>query len=100
VVDFLEEARRELEAAVAWYDEQEPPLGGQLIDELQRVLTRLEALPTGGSLVRHPDVRAEVRQMHVGRFPYRLVYVTVPRLVVLALAHSSRDAAYWRARVL
>jgi hypothetical protein len=26
--------------------------------------------------------------------------VTVPRLVVLALAHSSRDAAYWRARVL
>lgn len=46
VVEFYEEARLEIEEAVAWYDTQEVPgLGDRLVRELRTALDKVRTLP-------------------------------------------------------
>ena len=40
-IRFLEAAQREVDDAVAWYDEREEDLGREFLDELDRVIRRV-----------------------------------------------------------
>ncbi len=40
-----------------------------------------------------------VRRLGLRTFPYHLVYVEDPRLVIVAVAHMSRRPGYWRQRL-
>jgi plasmid stabilization system protein ParE len=45
-VRFLDLAQRELDDAVAWYDEQVAGLGQDFLDELDRAIRRVVAFPS------------------------------------------------------
>ena len=90
------DARAELLGAATYYEEQSDGLGGQFVDEAQRVLDLLAESPGFGSPV--PGHEA-YRRWSLRRFPYRVIYrVDRDVLFVLAVAHERRRPGYWSGR--
>ena len=96
VVQLHPEARSELLGGATYYEEQSDGLGGQFIDEAQRVFDLLAESPSMGSPV--PEHTA-YRRWALRRFPYRVIYRTDrDTLFVLAIAHDRRRPGYWSGR--
>ncbi|MBI4703925.1 MAG: type II toxin-antitoxin system RelE/ParE family toxin [Deltaproteobacteria bacterium] len=95
------EAEAELEQAAAWYDDERPGLGDELLLEARCALAAVAETPDAWP--RWPDAPARVppvRRFLVSRFPYALAYQVFPdMIVVLAVAHTSRRPQYWSGRV-
>ena len=92
---FLILAQRELDDAVAWYNEQTAGLGQEFLDELDRVVRRAVTFPMSC-----PEIEPGVRRCLLARFPYGLIYgVDGDTLVVVAVAHLHRAPRYWVDRV-
>lgn len=86
----------EIDAAADWYEGRREGLGRELEDEVDRVLTRIAALPLSAPAWRN---RAAHHVVLVPRFPFTMPYrVDRDEIVVLALAHTSRRPGYWSAR--
>jgi toxin ParE1/3/4 len=98
MIGFHAEALAEIERARDWYEDKRPGLGGDLVDEVEGALARLEAAPT--SFARTPESRA-ARRVLLARFPYWLIFAILDdgSALVVALAHARRRAGYWRGRV-
>ena len=93
------EAKAELAAAFRWYEEQRLGLGRDFLDMVDRALTRIEVDPGVGSRVAAVSDDG-IRRIPVRRFPFHVVYVTLPdRIQVLAVAHQRRRPGYWNSRV-
>jgi toxin ParE1/3/4 len=91
---FRPAARAEYDAAVAWYEAQQPALGPAFESEVEAVLNQVAAQPA-----RFPIAVLDVREAPVRRFPYCVYYrVRAGRLVVLAVFHTSRDPSVWQSR--
>ncbi len=92
---FLILAQRELDDAVAWYNEQAAGLGQEFLDELDRVVRRAVTFPMSC-----PEIEPGVRRCLLPRFPYGLIYgVDGETLVVVAVAHLHREPRYWVDRI-
>ena len=92
---FLILAQRELDDAVAWYNEQVAGLGQEFLDELDRVVRRAVTFPMSC-----PEIEPGVRRCLLARFPYGLIYgVDGETLVVIAVAHLHREPRYWVDRI-
>ncbi|WP_420454904.1 type II toxin-antitoxin system RelE/ParE family toxin [Rubrivirga sp.] len=90
------DARAELLDAATYYEDQSEGLGGQLIDEAQRVFDLLAESPGLGSPVPEHDA---YRRWSLRRFPYRVIYrENEDVLFVLAVAHERRRPGYWSGR--
>lgn len=63
------EANEELVGTALWYEERQPGLGDDFLDEVEDALRRIEAEPE-----RWPKIRSENRKLNLRRFPYALVY--------------------------
>jgi len=88
------EADEELEAAALWYEERQPGLGGDFVDEFERTLRRIVAEPE-----RWRTFRADKRKLDFHRFPFAIVYsVRAEILYVKAVMHLHRRPSYWRHR--
>ena len=88
---FLILAQRELDEAVAWYNEQAAGSGQEFLDELDRVVRRAVTFPMSC-----PEIEPGVRRCLLARFPYRLIYgVDRKTIVVIAVAHLHREPRYW-----
>jgi len=88
------EADEELEAAALWYEERQPGLGGDFVDEFERTLRRIVAEPE-----RWRKFRADNRKLDFHRFPFAIVYsVRAEILYVKAVMHLHRRPSYWRHR--
>ena len=59
------EADQELEAAALWYDERQPGLGDDLLDEFEQTPRRVLGEPE-----RRRKVRGDNRKLNFRRFPY------------------------------
>jgi len=93
-VRFLDLAQRELDDAVAWYDEQVAGLGQDFLDELDRAIRRVVAFPSSCT-----EVEPGLRRCLMARFPYGVVYgVEQDLIVVVAVAHLHREPRYWIGR--
>jgi hypothetical protein len=69
--------------------------GGRLIEEVDRIVQLLIENPALGA-----RVDADLRHFALRRFPFSVVYaVTAEALYIVAIAHSSREPAYWQYRV-
>lgn len=92
-------AREELRGAVAHDEGEHPGRGVDLEDAIGRALRRVQVLPE--SAPRWPPIEeVEIRRAKVRRHPYVVVYaVLANRLVVLAIAHTSKQPGYWRGRM-
>lgn len=92
---WLPDARREVQDAVDWYNDQNAALGDALATELARVVSLIERFPDAW----HPLTK-RVRRQRLNRFPYSVVYArSAGELVVLAFAHQHRRPFYWRRRL-
>ncbi len=92
---FLILAQRELDDAVAWYNEQAAGLGQEFLDELDRTVRRAVTFPMSC-----PEIEPGVRRCLLARFPYGLIYgVDGETLVVVAVAHLHREPRYWVDRI-
>jgi plasmid stabilization system protein ParE len=90
------EADEELEAAALWYDQRQPGLGNDFLDQFERTLRRIVAEPE-----RWRKIQGENRRLNFHRFPYGIVYsVDADTLYVKAVMHLHRRPFYWSGRQL
>ena len=87
-------AQSDLEAACAWYEEQEPGLGLQFLDEVDAALKAIRE---------HPELFAvlqgTVRRSILNRFPFGIHYVhRGDTISVLAVVHVARHPSTWPRR--
>lgn len=93
-------ARDELRAAIRYGEAGRPGRGALLEAAVSKVLRRLRHRPR--SAPRWTDLRVpfEIRRALVKHHPYLVVYAILPdQLVILAIAHTSRNPGYWRDRI-
>lgn len=64
-VTFLTLAQRELDDAVAWYNEQAAGLGLKFLDELERAVRSTLAFSMS-----YPEVEPGICRCRLARFPY------------------------------
>lgn len=93
-------ATADLTSAGDWYESRQPGLGLELNDEVDLALDAIAENPrTWPRWPNAPDV-LEIRRFLLPRFPFALAYmVQADRIVVLAVAHTSRRPGYWLDRL-
>lgn len=92
---FLLLAQRELDDAVAWYNEQAAGSGQEFLYELDRATRRAVAFPMSC-----PEVEPGLRRCLLARFPYGIIYgVDRETIIVVAVAHLHREPGYWMGRI-
>ena len=99
-IELHPEAEFELYEAAAWYDDQRPALGDDLLAEMTRWLDVIAETPSTWPMWAHaPDLDPPIRKVLTDRFPYAIAYQAhSDRVCVLAFAHTSRRPFYWAKR--
>lgn len=83
-----------MEAAALWYQDRQPGLGGDFLEEFERTLRRIVSEPE-----RWRIIRGENRKVTFNRFPYAIVYsVNAGTLNIKAVMHLHRRPFYWEER--
>lgn len=98
-VDIRPEVEEDVAAAAVWYNEREPGLGIEFVEEIIRVWDALAENPFLDSR-RHPT--RDIRWRYPKRFPYRVVYEVMEAsgtVVVAAVLHGARHDRHWIKRV-
>ena len=95
MIDVLEAATLEFIDAAVWYEERAPGLGERFLTEIQAVFELIAIMPMAGSPWLLRGVPEGTRHVPLKAFRHSVVYVTEPRLVVVAVMHSSRQPRYW-----
>ena len=96
-VDVHVDALDELDEAAEWYEARRPGLGFEFAAEMERVVASISERPFA-----FPQWKPEdpVRRAMARRFPYAVFFDIEPqRVVVMAIAHSSRRPGYWGGRI-
>lgn len=96
---FEAAAAAELEAAATWYERERPGYGALFVEEVRRAVARAAKFPRSGVPVPGVGDERDARRFGLKRFPY-VVVTAVARgeRAVIAVAHTKRAPAYWRAR--
>ena len=90
-VNFLSLAQKELDDAVAWYNEQASGLGIEFLDELDRAVRRAATFPMS-----RPEIEPGIRRCLVTRFPYGVVYgVDGENIVINRCCTPTQRTRYW-----
>lgn len=94
------EAVAEFDAAVRWYEEQEPGIGLAVIDRAWRARKDLDEWPNAAPSFTTADDGTVIRSKAVRGYPYRIVYTVEPDMIlILAYAHERREPGYWLHRL-
>lgn len=89
-LEIRPEVETDLAAAALWYEMQQPGLGERFLDEVAKVLARLEQNPLLSAI---KPVGQGVRWCYPDSFPYRIVYHVDEQqgtVVVLAVLHGAK----------
>ena len=94
-LNFQRQAAAELQEVANWYQERDTAVAERFQIEIESCLTRIIEDPES-----HPLEYRHYRWIRVRRFPYRLIYEQLDqdRILILAVAHTSRRPEYWRER--
>lgn len=94
-VRFLAVASAELAEALAWYRERSPRAAEGLWLRVQDARKSLALFPNAA-----PPISPQARRFILSGYPYDLVYsARGDEIVVLAVAHHSRQPEYWADRL-
>lgn len=95
IVSLTSVAEEEFTKAAEYYERQREGLGEEFVSEVLRTAEILRDFPKIGTPIDPP-----FRSFQIRRFPYSLVYrEDADELVVVAIAHNSRQPDYWRDRI-
>jgi plasmid stabilization system protein ParE len=94
------EAEAEFRYYISRYENESDGLGNRLWSEIQAAIDLISDHPAIGEEL-PSRVREPVRRVPLRHFPFLLVYREYSdHLEIVALAHTSRQARYWRGRLL
>jgi len=94
--EFHPEAEFEFVEAATRYESEVRGLGERFSSEVERVAKLIVDNPKLGS-----PVHGKIRYFLLRRFPFSVIYsVETSVIYILAVAHYSREPAYWRARII
>jgi plasmid stabilization system protein ParE len=80
-------ARRDIDEAAGWYENQERGLGGAFLDAVQAAVGRITATPRIFRLS-----RANMRAASIRKFPYTIYFTQTEEIVqIVAVLHQRRD---------
>ena len=99
-VEFRPEAENDVDRAAKWYEDKQPGLGANFIDDIIRVFDSLAENPLLNCR-RHPS--KDIRWKFAARFPYRIIYEVDEAnrsVIVAAVLHAARADVHWRKRLL
>lgn len=99
VLELLADAEDELNQAAQWCEDARSGLGLEFLGEVLHTQAQLALYPESGATWTLSGLPSGVRRRALRRFPYLLINVTEPRLVVVAVAHTRRQPGYWAARL-
>lgn len=99
MAEILRAASAEVAEAAEWYAERVDGLGERFLLETEAAFGRIDETPLTGSPWNHRRLPPGVRRMFLRSFPYSVVYIVEPRLVVVAVAHLRRRPGYWMKRL-
>lgn len=85
--------------AAQWYAERVDGLGDRFLLEPEAAFARIDETPLTGSPWMHRRLPDGVRRMFLRSFPYSVVYIVEPRVVIVAVAHLRRRPGYWVRRL-
>lgn len=89
------EAELDIADAYDWYEDQRAGLGERFLTAVRECLDRVQAHPLAYPVIEHGVRRALLRT-----FPYSVLYLTRPDLlIVVACFHGRRDPDVWKGRV-
>jgi plasmid stabilization system protein ParE len=87
-------AEAEMLEAAAYYERERPRLGASFLDAVEECVKGVMDFPKAGR-----PLDDDVRQRHVTRFPYAVVYrASADGIRVLAVMHLRRRPFYWANR--
>ncbi|NJN12930.1 MAG: type II toxin-antitoxin system RelE/ParE family toxin [Richelia sp. RM2_1_2] len=91
---FRSEARDELDEAYNWYEIQQPGLGDEFLEYVEKILNRICQQPE-----LYAVVYQDVRRVVLRRFPYVISYrIVSSRIVITGVFHGRRDPKTWLER--
>jgi plasmid stabilization system protein ParE len=94
LVRIRPEAERDVEAACAWYEQQQAGLGVRLVADLDATYERLQQSP-----LIYAQIYRGVRRALLRHFPVGVFYLVERAEVrVLAVVHLARDPLVWQSR--
>ncbi|HEX5105861.1 MAG TPA: hypothetical protein VFV87_18715 [Pirellulaceae bacterium] len=93
-VIFIAAARQELQSAIVHYNAQRPTLGDECKEEVDAPIDRIEFWPNAWS-----QAPPNARVCKTKRFPYGIVYLVDPEIIIIAKAHLHRCQGYWKKRL-
>ena len=89
-------ALAEYENAVLYYAAERSELGRNFIESFEDAIARICAAPDRWRVF----AGREVRRAFMHKFPYAVLYTIEPdHVLVVAVAHYSREPGYWRERL-
>jgi hypothetical protein len=92
---FHPAASRELDEAVAHYEDREPGLGLEFSEEVWATIVRITHYPDAWT-----PLSRRTRRCLLNRFPYGIIYqVKAGVLRIIAVAHLNRRPEYWTDRL-
>ncbi len=84
-------AQKEIDDAVAWYEDQSPGLGIRFLDEFDRSVRRIVTYPQSCK-----EIEPGLRRCLLSRYPFGIIYgIDDETIVIVAVAHLHREPRYW-----
>ena len=94
-IEFLPEAKAELDDAVGYYELQIEGLGDTFKDTARSTIKRVATFPTAWT-----EIRPSIRRCIMHKFPYNVLYsIEENCILIIAIAHHHRKPNYWIDRV-
>jgi len=93
-IRLREEAENDLTEASTWYQQQQPGLGHEFLDEVLSLLQSIQERPLS-----FPIIYRETRRALTKKFPFCVFYrIQSSTIVVFSAMHASRNPRRWRDR--
>lgn len=97
---YLTEAREDAVEIASYLDDQSQGLGHEFRAELRTAIDDIQDRPRLFPRIEDARTSVEVREFHITRFHYRVIYAVLEsESVLVAIIHTSRRPGFWRQRL-